>query len=130
MLRMVVSVVCLLGLGACASAPDRVPGDFDRPAVVRGFARAGTYLGMVPGAVATVVLWPFTKLLNLLRDEPLGYSEREWTLLPLTACASAGHYLIGGPAELVYQVVYGIWVPTTPPAQFDDANSAAAGRRP
>lgn len=107
-------------------AGDPLPGDYGRPAIVRGFARTGTWLGVVPGIVATIALYPLTKGLELVWDEPFGYSPGEWTLVPLTGCAAAGHALIGLPAEALYQLGHGLWIDRPPPPQFDDPGRPGA----
>lgn len=113
----------VLGLPSCgvmAGVEDSIaPGYYDRPALVRGPARAGSVVGGVAGLALAVVLWPFTKGLNLLLDEPLGYSEREWTLLPVTATAAAGHYALGLPGDVLHLVLYRAWVAEPVPVDFD-----------
>ena len=123
------SAVLALVLSGCGNL-ERIspPGDYDRPAVVRGFARAGTYVGATVGIVASVALWPFTKTMNLLVDgDPLGYSEREWTFLPLTTFAAAGHYILGLPFEGLHFVFYGAWVDRPTPVGFDHVPQRPAG---
>jgi len=95
------------------------PGDYGRPAVVRVPACVGAVVGGVTGLVASVVLWPVTKGLNLVFEEPLGYCEREWALLPVTTGAALGHYGLGLPGEVVYFVCYGAWVGDPAVADFD-----------
>lgn len=113
----------VLGLPSCGVVPgveDSIaPGHYDRPALVRGPARAGSVVGGVAGLVVSVVLWPITKGLNLLFDEPLGYSEREWMLLPVTATAAVGHYGLGLPGEVLHFVFYRAWVAEPVPVDFD-----------
>ena len=78
------ALLAVLGLatGSCAAARDGAPGYYERPTVVRAPARAGSILGSVVGVVLTGVLWGPNWLLTRFIDEPLGYTEMEWKLLP------------------------------------------------
>ncbi len=129
MARKLVAVALLAALGACGSVHNLTtvscpPGDYSRPTVVRGVARAGSYVGATLGIVASVVVWLPVQGLNLVVDEPLGYSEKEWSFLPLTACTSAGHYAFGLPAEGLYWLFYGAWVDDPEPVGFDHVPGA------
>ena len=106
---------------SCASVdPEAVPPDVDgRPVIVRGAAYTGGAIGEFVGVVAWLPLWPVTKGIGLLADEPFGYSQREWMLMPITAFASLGHYALGLPAEALYFVFYGAWVDEPPPSGFE-----------
>lgn len=119
---MVLSTI-LLGLPACGVMFDSdaagAPGFYDRPALVRGPARAGSVIGGITGLVVALVFWPINKGLNLLFDEPLGYSEKEWALLPITTTAAVGHHALGLPGELLHYVFYRAWVPEPVPVDFD-----------
>ena len=120
----------VLMLGGCRVTPvdfstSEPPGDYGRPALVRGAARAGSYVGGAAGVVVSVPLWPLTKGLNLLVDEPLGYTETEWAFLPLQACTALGHYAIGLPAEVLYYAFWGAWVTAPPATDFDHVPQAS-----
>jgi nitroreductase len=128
-----VAIALLALLGACSGVQDFTtiappPGDYDRPAIVRGAARAGTYVGATVGIFATIVLWLPVKGLTMAVDEPLGYSEKEWPFLPLTTCAAAGHYVLGLPAEGLYWLFYGAWVEPPEPKGFDHVPGAGRSK--
>lgn len=123
MIAKLVALACALALSGCGTLSDFAtletpPGDYGRPAVVRGVARAGTYVGSTVGIVASVVFWLPIQGLTALVDEPLGYTAKEWNYLPLAACGSAGHYLFGAPAEAVDWLVRGAWVDRLEPPGF------------
>jgi hypothetical protein len=96
---------------------------------VRGFARAGTYVGAAVGVVAAVVFYLPGKALTMMVDEPPGYTEKEWPYVPLTASATVGHYAVGLPAEALHFVFYGVWVGRPEPSRFDHIPTASSQRR-
>ena len=86
MVRKLVFVALLFaasGLGGCTGVSNFTtfeppPGHYDRPAIVRGFARAGSYVGATVGIFATIVFYLPGKALTMMFDEPLGYTAKEW----------------------------------------------------
>jgi hypothetical protein len=118
----------LSGCGVVSNFPPP-PGDYGRPAIVRGFARAGTYVGATVGIVAAAVFYYPGKALNMMVDEPLGYTEKEWPYVPLTASATVGHYIFGLPAEVLHFVFWGAWVSRPDPDGFEHVPVATEPRR-
>ncbi len=98
-----------------AEAP---PPELGRPGVVRVFARVGAWVGAAGGAVLSVVALPITFPISCLADEPLGYSREEFLFAPVTMTASAGHFLLGAPPDLVHFLFYRAWA-TPPPEQVE-----------
>ena len=107
--------VLLLGLatgGCTVTALDEYcpPPDLGRPGWVRASAGFGGWIGGGLGAVGSLALLPITYPVSLLAEEPLGYSRDEFRYMPITMCASAGHYLFGAPPDLFHFIFYRAWV--------------------
>jgi hypothetical protein len=111
----------LLLLGSCA-IPDAIgrledcpPAEFGRPAWVRGAAGVGAWIGGVFGGVASIVVLPITWPVSLACGDRLaGASRTEFLLWPVTAGASAGHFLFGTPPEVVDFAFRRAWVGDAP----------------
>jgi hypothetical protein len=90
-----------------AEAP---PPGFGRPGWVAFPARVGAWVGGVAGAVVSIGTLPIIYPISRLADEPLGMSREEFLFLPVTGGASAGHFLLGAPIDMLHYVGYRAWV--------------------
>jgi hypothetical protein len=121
------SLALVLLLAASCSMPESFsdldehcpPPEHGRPGWVRACAKVGAFVGAVPGAVFSVVALPITWPMTLIADEPLGKTKSEVMLFPLTACAAAGHFLLGTPADSVHWVCYRAWTEPPKPASYE-----------
>ncbi len=116
-MRLPIFIPALLLLHACgttgvASRADREPpAEFGRPGWVRGTAGLGGWIGGVLGGVVSVVVLPITYPITLVCDEGIGDSSRNEVLLwPVSAFATAGHFVLGTPPDVVDFVVRRAWV--------------------
>ena len=124
MIRPLSVLLLAFPLGSCGSLGRLThdpgpPGDYGRPAVVRAAARTGSYLGATVGIAAYIPVWLVSRGAKFVVDEPLGFSDKEWAILPISAFAAGGHYLLGMPAEGLYFLFYGAWVDDPAPVDFD-----------
>lgn len=137
----VASISAPLLLAACAipRTVDRLQGlcpppEFGRPGWVRACAGTGAWVGGIVGGVVSVVLLPVTYPLSLLCDDGLGEaSAEELMFFPAVGGAAAGHFLFGGPPDLIDHVFRRAWfeepqpqntyelVPMEPPRSPDAA---------
>ncbi|MGE3171566.1 MAG: hypothetical protein AB7O97_03005 [Planctomycetota bacterium] len=137
----VASISAPLLLAACAipRTVDRLQGlcpppEFGRPGWVRACAGTGAWVGGIVGGVVSVVLLPVTYPLSLLCDDGLGEaSAEELMFFPAVGGAAAGHFLFGGPPDLIDHVFRRAWfeepqpqntyelVPMEPPRSPDPA---------
>jgi hypothetical protein len=107
----------LLLLGSCA-IPDAIgrledcpPTEFGRPAWVRACAGVGGWVGGVLGAVASVVVLPVTWPVSLAcGDSMRGQARTEFLFWPVTAGASAGHFMFGATPEALDFAFRRAWV--------------------
>lgn len=113
---------------ADGSAHGPIPGHYGRPAVVRAFGRAGTWIGAVPGAVLSLVAYPFTWTLNELVDEPLGMNRQEWTVAPLTGMAAVGNQALGAPVDGLHWLFWRAWVGEEEVRGFDHVPAEESGK--
>ncbi len=120
-------LACVLLLGAC-TLPETVdnlerenpPPELGRPGFVRVAARTGAWAGGLVGGVVSVVLLPITYPVSLLAECPLGYSQAEFRWGAASMGASAGHWLLGAPFDVVHYVFWRAWVnPSCEPAGYD-----------
>ena len=95
------------------------PPEYGRPGWVRTSAKVGAWVGAVPGALLTVLCLPVTFPLTWLAEEPLGRSKNEVIYFPLTACASAGHFLFGAPVDSLHWVFYRAWTDQPSPVGYE-----------
>jgi hypothetical protein len=116
-MRLPIFIPALLLLQACgttgvASRADREPpAEFGRPGWVRGTAGFGGWIGGVLGGVVSVVVLPITYPITLVCDDGIGDSSRNEVLLwPVSAFATAGHFVLGTPPDVVDFVVRRAWV--------------------
>lgn len=124
-MRRLAALGLFLTMASC-TAPDSIqdldencpPAEYGRPGWVRASAKIGAFVGAVPGAVLTALCLPVTWPLTLIADEPLGHSKKEVLFFPLTACASAGHFLLGAPADSVHWIFYRAWTDQPSPAGY------------
>jgi hypothetical protein len=86
------------------------PPELGRPGWVRGAARLGAWLGAAVGAVASIATLPITYPISLLADEPLGYSKTEFLLAPASMGASAGHFGLGAPFDMLDFLFRRAWI--------------------
>lgn len=132
MVRPAAALALLLSVVSC-STPDAIadldeqcpPPEYGRPGWVRASAKVGAFVGAVPGAVLTALCLPVTLPLSWLADEPLGASKQEVIFFPLTACASAGHFLLGAPADSAHWVFYRAWTEQPSPVGYHFVPAAA-----
>ena len=75
--------------------------------------------GAIGGAVLALGTLPITYPITLLADEPLGYSKQEFLFAPVTAAASAGHFVLGAPADVVDFVFRRAWVSAAPEPGYE-----------
>ena len=94
------------------------PPEYGRPGWVRASAKVGAWLGAVPGALLTVICLPVTWPLTLIAEEPLGHAKNEVIFFPLSFCASAGHFVLGAPADSVHWVFYRAWTDQPSPVGY------------
>lgn len=94
------------------------PPEYGRPGWVRASAKIGAIVGAVPGALFTALALPVTLPLTWIADEPLGCSKKEVIFFPLTAFASAGHFLLGAPADSAHWVFYRAWTEQPSPVGY------------
>jgi hypothetical protein len=95
------------------------PPELGRPGWVRGTAGIGAWVGAIGGAVLALGTLPITYPITLLADEPLGYSKQEFLFAPVTAAASAGHFVLGAPADVVDFVFRRAWVNAAPEPGYE-----------
>lgn len=124
MARALFCAVSLCVLPACA-VPRTVallqerspPPEFGRPGWVRACAGTGAWIGGVIGAIGSVVLLPVTYPIVWISGDALGGTARdEFLYFPATGLAATGHFLFGGPPDLLDHVFRRAWLDETPPA--------------
>ena len=111
------------------------PPELGRPWWVRGPAGFGAWIGAATGAVVSVATLPITYPISLLAEEPLGYSKQEFLFSPVTSLASGGHFLLGGPFDMLDFMFRRAWVDTPTPYDYEFTPmkppvGAAAGEEP
>lgn len=95
------------------------PPELGRPDWVRIPARIGAWIGAIGGAVVSVAALPVTLPVATFADEPLGYAKSEFVFLPVAAGASAGHFVLGAPADTVDFLFRRAWVEREGPPPYD-----------
>ena len=110
---------CTLPYAAETLSQEAPPPELGRPWWVRGPAGFGAWVGGAVGAVAAVVALPVTYPLSLVAAEPLGYSEQEFLFGPVTMGASAGHFALGAPVDLVDFTFRRAWADQPPPYDYE-----------
>jgi len=116
---------CTLPHAAETLASEAPPPELGRPGWVRESAGAGAWVGGVFGGVAAVVLLPVTYPLSVAAAEPLGYSEQEVLFAPITMFASAGHFLVGAPLDMIDFTVRRAWEDEPAPYDYEHTPAAA-----
>ncbi len=101
-----------------ASLQERCPPpEFGRPGWVRTCAGTGGWIGGILGGVVSIALLPATYPISWLAGDSLGGTARdEFLLFPVTGLAATGHFLFGGPPDLVDHVFRRAWLSDPPPA--------------
>ena len=124
MTRLIFTVPVLILLSGCviprtvdrlqASSP---PPEFGRPGWVRAMAGTGAWVGGVVGGVASIALLPVTYPLSWLAQDSLGEAGSEELLFfPAVGLAATGHFLLGGPPDVLDHVFRRAWLSEPPPA--------------
>ena len=111
------AALLLASLAACAipRTVDRLeercpPPEFGRPGWVRACAATGAWVGAITGGVLSIVLLPVTYPVSLLAGDALSEGSREeFLLFPAVGLAATGHFLFGGPPDLIDHVFRRAW---------------------
>jgi hypothetical protein len=86
------------------------PPDFGRPGWVRACAGTGAWIGGIAGGAVSVVLLPVTWPISLLAGDGFGEASREeFLMFPAIGLAATGHFLFGGPPDLIDHVFRRAW---------------------
>ena len=110
-----VTGLCLLAACAIPRTVARLqdrnpPPEFGRPAWVRFFAGTGAWIGGVVGGAASIVLLPVTWPLSLVAGDGLGEAgQEEIMFFPAVGLAATGHFLLGGPPDIIDFTVRRAW---------------------
>jgi hypothetical protein len=100
--------------------------ELGRPGWVRIPARIGAYLGGFAGLIVSVVALPVTFPISLIADESLGQARTEFVLFPAYTMAGSGHFLLGGPFDLVHWIAWRAWVDAPQPSSYEQVGGPSS----
>lgn len=120
------SALALLSACAIPRTVDRLhdtcpPPEFGRPGWVRFLAASGAWIGGIVGGAISVVVLPVTYPISLLAGDAFSEGGREeFLLFPAVGLATAGHFMLGAPADVIDHVLYRAWfVDPLPESSYD-----------
>ncbi|MGE0143408.1 MAG: hypothetical protein AB7I19_10520 [Planctomycetota bacterium] len=136
MTRRVLTAVSLMLVAGCSlpALIERIDeesprAELGRPGWVRAPATLGTWVGGAVGSVAAlpfaVVAWPFQQLAT----DNAGRLDEDFLFAPAGSGASAGHFLLGAPFDLLDWTFRRAWIDDEP-AVVQRPAAAAAGDLP
>ena len=139
LMKSLLAVSFLAGVTACGlpSIVERIDcesprAELGRPGWVRLPATAGSWVGGVVGAVASIPVLVVSAPISWLSSDSTGRLGDEFVFAPVGAGAATGHYLLGAPFDSLDWLFRRAWIGESPIAAeaATEGRGVVASRRP